>query len=89
MKNIEQKLDPIYERMTVILASTLSQVLFLLSFLWYNIFQELTYLAIISEIAITIGLLILRGQNVAGERMERNVHKDLNKSDEVLAKLKR
>lgn len=94
MQKLEQKLDKLYEKAAKYFGSTPSQLLFFLSFLIYNFIAGWEYINIISEVAISLALLLLRGQTVQSARMEKNIKqsekdtkKDLAKSEEVLKKL--
>ena len=91
----ETKLDPVYEKIAEILGSTPAQVLFFTSFIVYNFYAGWEFINVISQLAISFTLLLLRGQTVQSLRMENSIErtkkdtkKDLKKSDEVLAKIK-
>lgn len=73
-------MDNAYERLTRFLGSTTVVVLFTAWLILHTIMQR-DYLSFISELAILLGFLILRGQNVQSDRMEANVRADLKKSD--------
>lgn len=86
-------LDRAFERTITLLGSTLVIVTFGVWMVVHTISTR-SYLSFISEMAIFIGLLILRGQNIQSVRMERNIErtkedtkKDLEKSDEIITML--
>jgi hypothetical protein len=84
---VSKLLDRIFEQATRFLGST---VVILLSVAWcVKAFLDgnREFLDIISMVTFVFGELILRGQNVQSDRMEKNLKRDLRKSDKVLKKL--
>lgn len=95
MKNIEKKLDPYYEKATEFFGSTIAQAIAILACSFYNFTHGWVFINVISEIAINLTLLLLRGQWVGSVRMEKNIDRakkdtkaDLEMSKELLDKLK-
>lgn len=80
-------MDRIAQRIADILGSALVIVPFSI---WTVIhaFTVRDYVATISDLAIAIGLLILRAETVQSERTEEAVKADLQKSDETTALLR-
>ncbi len=86
-------MNKLSERITSILGSSVVIGLFAAWLIYHTITQK-DYLSFISELAILIGLLILRSETVMGERQERyikeakkDVKEDLAKSNEVISLL--
>lgn len=52
-------------------------------------FLSQDYVSTISDLAILVGLLILRAESVQAERTERNVKQDVRLSKEVLKRIKK
>lgn len=81
-------MDRAAERITDWLGSTPV----VLSFTFWLIFHNargFEYVSFISDMAILIGLLILRAETVQSRRTEHTVKADLKKSDEVIRLLRR
>lgn len=78
--------DKFYERVSVILGHTFVIGLFA-TWLIVHTFMQKDYISFISELAILIGLLILRAENQQSKRTEDAVKRDLKKSDTQLEKL--
>lgn len=96
MQKLSKKLDNIFEQITHFFGSTTVILLFACWMAWHNRPSQFEYVSFISDSAIEIGFLILRGQNVQSVRQEadikrtkRDTKKDLKKSDEALKLLKK
>lgn len=79
-------MDRIAQKIADWLGSTIVIVLFGLWLMGHNVVAK-DYVTFISDMAIWIGLLILRAEKVQSDRMERDVKRDLKKSDDILSKL--
>lgn len=74
------------------IANTLSSAYIIMPFAAWTIYHVATtkeYVTFISDMAILIGLLILRDEKVAAEKTDENVKKDLTLSRKVLKKLEK
>jgi hypothetical protein len=81
-------MDKVAERASNLLGSAPVILGFAAWMVWHNTHTKFSYVSFISDLAIELAFLILRGENVAMKRTEQNVKDDLRKSDEVLAILK-
>lgn len=75
-------IDKWYEEASKWLGSTYVVGLFALWLLIHTIIER-DYISFISELAILLGLLILRAETVQSERTEKAVKKDLKESNEI------
>lgn len=82
-------MDKMFERLTKVLGSTLVFIVFMIWFGFENIrtyginFFDWDFLTLISELAIIIGLIILRGQNVQADRQESDIKEGKNTAKRV------
>lgn len=67
-------MDKVSEKATDILASAPVIICFTIWMIAHNIIVK-SYVAFISDVAIEIGLLILRAENLQQERLERKIDK--------------
>lgn len=78
-----EKLDKVFEFTTKILGSTPVIIISILWCVMAFIGGNQDFLDVISMVTFIFGELILRGQNVQSERTEKDVKKDLRKTDEI------
>jgi uncharacterized membrane protein len=70
-------MDKVYEKIAVLLGSTAVILLFALWLVLHTVMQH-DYLSFISELAILLGFLILRGQSAQSQRTEDVSKEDLS-----------
>jgi hypothetical protein len=80
-------MDKLAEKIAKALGSAPVILLFSAWFVYHNL-QTKEYVAFISDVAILIGLLILRAEQVQGDRMEKFIKKDLKHTKRVEKHLK-
>lgn len=80
-------IDKTYEKISDYLGSTITVSLFA-AWLCYHTATQRDYISFISELAILIGLMILRAESAQSARLERIMRRDERKTKEVLKKVK-